>query len=183
MGRPRKYTAKQLERRIDKYFDRITAVETVTVPYDTGETDKYGHPVMGRKAAINQLGEELKETRYLVPPTIGDLCMYLGISGSTWAVYCDPEKHPEFSEATARARGRIRAYLQRELLTRSGRDVKGIIFDLQNNHGYREKLELDTREQELKIAKLEAELARMKDAGTGREIRIALEGEAESYAQ
>lgn len=183
MGRPRKYTKARLEKAIRQYFLKITREEVVTVPEDTGELDKYGHKIYREVPAVNQLGEELKETRYLVPPTIGGLCLYLGISSSTWAEYADESKHPEFSAAAAYARGRIKAYLQQELLTRNGRDVKGIIFDLQNNHGYREKVELDTREQELKIAKLEAELEQLQGGSRGKEIRVELEGAMQDYAE
>ena len=35
----------------------------------------------------------------------------------------------------------MRAYLETELLTR--KDVKGVIFDLQNNYGYTEKKEIE----------------------------------------
>lgn len=187
MGRPRKYTGRTLKKAVERYFRRITKEETVTVAKPTGELDRYGHPVMEMVPAVNQLGEEVKELRYLVPPTIGGLCIDLGISGSTWAEY---GKREEFSEAVAYARGRIMAYLQRELLERSGRDVKGVMFDLQNNHGYREKVDLSTREQELllqekelRIKKLEAEIAKLSGDGSGEEIRVELEGDAESYAQ
>ena len=187
MGRPKKYNGKKLQKAVERYFQRITTEQTVTVPRETGEKDKYGHNVVELVPAVNQLGEELTETFYLIPPTIGGLCIYLGISGSTWAEYAGEE---EFSETVTYARGRIQAYLQQELLTRPGRDVKGIMFDLQNNHGYREKVDVSTREQELamqekelKIKKLEAELAGMQEGSHGKEIEVTLEGELSAYAQ
>lgn len=182
MGRPRKYTKAGLEKKINKYFKRITREITVKEPVDTGEVDRYGHPICKMEPVVNSLGKELREISYIVPPTIGDLCLFLGISSSTWAEYCDQEKHPEFSEATTQARGRIRAYLQRELLTRSGRDVKGIIFDLQNNHGYREKVELDSQEQKLKIEKLQAEVERLRNGNDGKKtVTVELEPEVEEF--
>ena len=96
MSRPKKYNGKKLLKAVERYFRRITREETVTVPQETGEKDKYGHAVVKMVPAVNQLGEELTEMVYLVPPTIGDLCIYLGISGSTWAEYGSEE---EFSEA------------------------------------------------------------------------------------
>ena len=51
----------------------------------------------------------------------------------------------EFSDTTTRARGRLRAYLEQQLLVR--KDVKGIIFDLQNNHGYSEKRQVELGER------------------------------------
>ena len=149
MGRPRKYTKARLEKAIRQYFLKITREEVVTVPEDTGELDKYGHKIYREVPAVNQLGEELTETRYLVPPTIGGLCLYLGISSSTWAEYADESKHPEFSAAAAYARGRIKAYLQ----------------------------------QELKIAKLEAELEQLQGGSRGKEIRVELEGAMQEYAE
>ena len=80
-----------------------------------------------------------------MPPTVGGLCQFLGIHRSTWAEYCDHEEHPEFSDTTTRARGRLRAYLEQQLLVR--KDVKGIIFDLQNNHGYSEKRQVELGER------------------------------------
>lgn len=45
MGRPRKYTAKTLEREVKKYFDSITREVTVTELVDSGEYDQYGHMI------------------------------------------------------------------------------------------------------------------------------------------
>ena len=72
-------------------------------------------------------------TEYLVVPSVGGLCEFLGIHRSTWAEYCSQE---EFSDTTTRVQGRLRAWREEQLLTR--KDVKGIIFDLENNYGYKE---------------------------------------------
>ncbi|MBQ7344759.1 MAG: hypothetical protein IJW45_01685, partial [Oscillospiraceae bacterium] len=96
-------------------------------------------------AIVNSLGEELTYREFLIPPTVGGLCEYLDIHRSTWADWCDHDLHPEFSDTTTRARGRMRAYLEQQLLTR--KDVKGIIFDLQNNHGYAEKRQVELGER------------------------------------
>lgn len=141
MARPTKYTRKKLAEAVDRYFGSITRVVTVTELIETGERDEKGHRILERRTVTNSLGEEAKVEEYIVPPTVGGLCQYLGIHRSTWAEYCDPEKHPEFSDTTTRARGRLRAYLEQQLLVR--KDVKGIIFDLQNNHGYSEKRQVE----------------------------------------
>lgn len=145
MARPRKYTRKTLEEAVDRYFASITRIVPMTELVETGERDDKGHKIMERKPIINSLGEPAEVEEYIVPPTVGGLCQYLRIHRSTWAEYCDGELHPEFSDTTTRARGRLRAYLEEQLLVR--KDVKGIIFDLQNNHGYAEKRQVELGER------------------------------------
>ena len=55
----------------------------------------------------------------------------------------DPEKHPELQEVTAYARETMEAFLEDALLTRSGKELKGVIFSLQNNYGYTERKEVE----------------------------------------
>lgn len=148
MARPKKYTKKTLAEAVERYFASITRIVPVTEMVDTGMRDDKGHKVYERVAVKNSLGEEAKVEEYIVPPTVGALCEYLQIHRSTWADYCDHNLHPEFSDTTTRARGRLRAYLEQQLLIR--KDVKGIIFDLQNNHGYSEKRELELGEKATK---------------------------------
>lgn len=141
MARPPKYTAKKLEAAVEEYFGSITRIVPVTELVDTGERDDKGHKIYERRPIVNRLGQEATMEEFIVPPTVGGLCQRLGIHRSTWNEYCDCQLHPEFSDTTTRARGRIRAYLEQQLLVR--KDVKGIIFDLQNNHGYSEKKQLE----------------------------------------
>lgn len=141
MGRPKKYTKKKLAEAVERYFGSITRIVPATELVETGERDDKGHKIYERIPVKNSLGEEAKIEEYIVPPTVGALCQYLGIHRSTWAEYCDCVEYPEFSDTTTYARGRMRAYLEQQLLTR--KDVKGIIFDLQNNHGYSEKRHLE----------------------------------------
>ena len=145
MARPKKYTERTLAKAVKRYFASITRIVPVTELVETGERDDKGHKVYERAAVVNSLGEEATVEEYIVPPTVGSLCQYLQIHRSTWAEYCDHEQHPEFSDTTTCARGRMRAYLEQQLLTR--KDVKGIIFDLQNNHGYSEKRQLELGEK------------------------------------
>ena len=114
-GRPRKYTPRTLRTAVDEYFRYHS--RTVT------------------------LREQVRE--FVVPPTVGGLCRHLGIHRSTWADYCDPEKHPELQEVTAYARETMEAFLEDALLTRSGKELKGVIFSLQNNYGYTERKEVE----------------------------------------
>ena len=137
MGRKKTYTPVSLARAVEKYFKTITREVTVKEKVDTGRKDSSGHTIWETKPVINCLGEELIITEYLVPPTVEGLCSFLGIHRSTWADYCDSDKHPEFSDTTTHARGRMQGWREEQLITR--KDVKGIVFDLQNNYGYRER--------------------------------------------
>ena len=112
-GRPKKYTKKSLQQAVDGYF-----------------------------ASISENGGEAWAAEYRRPPTVSGLCLYLGIDRSTWQNYADRTLHPEFAEITAMARMRMEAYLEEQLLTRE-KNVQGLIFNLQNNYGWREKREVE----------------------------------------
>jgi hypothetical protein len=141
VGRPRKYTPAALRKAVGEYFDGISREVPATVMVDSGERDKFGHVVYRPERVKNKLGEEVVLTEYITPPTIGGLCLHLGITRETWSKYSDEETHPELSDTTSRAKGRIRAYLECELLTRKDSGVKGVLFDLENNHGMRERVD------------------------------------------
>lgn len=140
MGAPKKYTPEKLDSAVKRYFKSICREVTVTEKVPTGKRDKMGHMIFEDVVVKNCLGKPVNITEYLVPPTVGDLSAFLGIHRDTWNDYCNHEKHPEFSDTTTYAQGRIHAYLERELLTRSGKDIKGIQFNLENNFGYKEKV-------------------------------------------
>lgn len=137
-----KYTKKKLEEEVEAYFASITRKVPVTELIDSGKKDDKGHVIYEKVPVKNNLGQIVTVTEYIVPPSIEDLSLFLGIHRSTWCNYCDKEKYPQFFDTTTRAQGRIRAYLVRESLTRSGKDVKGILFNLENNYGYSEKVEV-----------------------------------------
>ena len=145
MGRRKKYTKKALDEAVNRYFLSITRTVPVTEKRPTGKRDDKGHEIYETVNVKNNLGEEASITEYIVPPTVGGLCAYLGIHRCTWAEYCDESQHPEFSDTTTRARGRLRDWREEQLLTR--KDVKGIIFDLQNNYGYAEKRQVELGER------------------------------------
>lgn len=127
-GRPKKYTKTGLQKAVDGYFASIS--RTVRV------RDEDGVPV------CNDAGEDIRVTEYVRPPSVGGLCLFLGIDRSTWQNYCDRKLHPELAEITAQARVRMEAYLEEQLLTRE-KNVQGLIFNLQNNYGWREKREVE----------------------------------------
>lgn len=127
-GRPKKYTKKSLKEAVERYFRSISR----TIP----AKDLAGHVIR------NDDGEDIMVTEYVVPPSISGLCLYLGIDRSTWQNYADATQHPEHQRVTADARARIEAYLEEQLLTRE-KGLQGIIFNLQNNYGWKQKQEVE----------------------------------------
>ncbi len=136
MARPRSYTPDTLRKAVSRYFRSITRRVTVTEKVPTGRKDKQGHPIYREQPVLNMLGNQVAVTEYIVPPTVADLCEALHIHRSTWDNYCDADTHPEFREVTESAREKLRAWNEKEMLTRPGKDIKGIIFNLQQNYGY-----------------------------------------------
>lgn len=149
MPRKCKYTAKGLERAVNRYFGSISRVVPRMEKRETGELDAYGHPETVLVQVVDGNGSPVFETDWLRPPSVAGLCEYLDIDKSTWAAYCDAKKHPAFSDTTSRARGRMEAWLVEQLLSREGKDVKGIVFNLAANYGYRDRQEpVSARQQE-----------------------------------
>lgn len=126
---------KGLREAIERYFRSIS--RTIPARDDTGGIIR------------NDDGEEIKVVQFVVPPSVTGMCLYLGIDRSTWQNYADAALHPELAGICQGARTRIEAYLEQELLTRE-KGVQGIIFNLQNNYGWKQKQEVelgkDTRE-------------------------------------
>lgn len=165
MARPRKYEdARKFDRQVEKYFESITRLKTVTEKKDSGERDGFGHIIWTEVPVVNRLGKEVQVIEYLVPPTIADLCEWLHIDGATWARYANPDKHPEFCETITRARGRIQNWNEHELLTREGKDLKGIIFNLENNFGYAARAQVEMS------GSIEQYLQAMEEQGGGQEF-------------
>ena len=136
MGRPRVYTSARLVKAVNRYFKSITRQVPLTEMVPTGEKDEMGHMIYEPKKVIHNLGEEVTVTEYLVPPSEAGLCEALKIHRSTWTNYCDHDKYPEFAEITETVKDRMKGWNEREMLTRPGKDLKGILFNLEQNYGY-----------------------------------------------
>ena len=128
MGRQKKYTKKTLEEAIDLYFRSISGLRQARNGIGAPILDDDGEPIMVRV--------------YAVPPTISGLCLYLGIDRSTWQNYLNREANPDMAGVAEYARARIEAYLEEQLLVRE-KSVQGIIFNLQNNYGWKNKTEVE----------------------------------------
>ena len=133
MGRKKIYTEKTLRKAVKKYFASITREVEITERVPTGKKDKSGHEIYRVQQVYNNLGEVAKMTEYLVPPTIGGLCRHLGIHNSTWSRWTDKKKHPEFQEIIEEAEDIIMTWKKEQVLVR--KNVKGLIWDLEVNHG------------------------------------------------
>lgn len=143
-GAPKKYTAKTLRKAVEDYFAAITRDRIVTEPAPTGRLDGYGHPVFQEQPVKNSLGAFVVVTEYLVPPSVGSLANALGIHRSTWDNWHDHETYPEFQETVTWADDKILAWKEEQVLTRPGKELKGILWDLDNNHGYYRKRSEET---------------------------------------
>ena len=133
-GRPLSIkTPRELERAIEKYFSSISYSEPVK--------DQFG-------AIMTDIdGDFIERTVYISPPDVMSLCLFLGISDGTWENYCDKDKHPDYAPVCERARMRMEAYLREVLVTREKGSLQGVIFNLQNNYGWREKKTVDLGEE------------------------------------
>lgn len=143
MGRKRKFSPLGLRKGVEGYFASITRRVKVTEMEDTGKKDKYGHAILSPKPVINTLGQEVFVTEYIIPPSVASLCEFLKIHPSTWAEYSNHEDYPEFTETTSYVYERLKAWNERELVTRPGKDINGIKFNLENNYGYKERQTVD----------------------------------------
>ena len=164
-GQPKAYTARKLKKAVEEYFASITRQRTLTEKVPTDQLDKYGHPVLQNKTVLNSKGNPVIVTEYVVPPSKGALARFLGIHRSTWDNYHDSKTYPEFQGIVTDADDRILAWNEEQLLTRSGKDIKGIEFNLENNYGYRQKSSVDVGGEGL-----EAYLNRIAQEGGGQEF-------------
>lgn len=147
-GAPKVYTAKTLEKAVKKYFRHITRKRVLTEPVPTGELDKYGHPIYRQEPVVNDLGKKVEITEYLCKPTKSALALFLGIHRSTWDNYHDAERYPEFKDIVEWADDLIFAWTHTELLSRSGKDVRGIVCEMENAYGYRGRTEVEVNGME-----------------------------------
>lgn len=128
MGRHKKYTDKTFEEAVERYFKSISGMREAR--------NGLGQPI------LNDDGEPIMARVYAVPPTISGICLFLDIDRSTWQNYGDAESEPKKAAVVRNARARIEAYLEEQLLTRE-KSVQGIIFNLQNNYGWKNKTEVE----------------------------------------
>lgn len=133
MGAPKKYTQKTLFEAVKEYFASITREVVITERVPTGKKDAWGHTVYKTVKVKNNLGEVAKRTEYLVPPTLGGLCIHLGIDNSTWTRWRNADKYPEFQKVIEYVDDRLIAWLQEQVVIRD--KIAGVKWALEVNHG------------------------------------------------
>lgn len=118
----------KFERAIKRYFDSIT----VRVPLE----DDAGKPVLNIK------GKPVIVERYVVPPSIEALALSLGFKDDrSWRNYASAEGYEQYHPICEWAKMKVQAYLIEQLNTRDR--PQGIIFNLTNNFGMTEKMEVE----------------------------------------
>lgn len=137
-GQPKVYTPRTLKKAVDKYFASISRTVPVKEPILTGELDKYGHPVVQYEQVHNSLGEAVYTTEFLIKPSKAGLARFLGIHRSTWDNYHNPDVYPELQDIVEDADDRIFAWTHDQLLSRNGKEVKGIVVELEHSWGYKQ---------------------------------------------
>jgi DNA-binding XRE family transcriptional regulator len=135
-GRPKKFTEKeQLQNKIQHYFDSITrTVPAFDMEFDHLDDDN--KEVFKRVPRLNNAGEQVFNTEYFERPSVLGLCAHIGITRETLLQY---EKDEKYSDTIKMAKSRIEQYLEEQLFRKD--QVTGIIFNLKNNFGWKDKTE------------------------------------------
>lgn len=142
-GRPRTYeTPEELEEAVEAYFFSISRTVDAVELVDSGRRDDHGHVIYEPVKIWNDGGEVIRKTEYILPPSVTDLCLHLGITRQTWVNY---GRRAEFRDITDRTKARVKSYLVRESLTRT-KGLQGVLFNLQNN------FDEDEREQRREVS-------------------------------
>lgn len=128
-GRPKKYTRKSLEKAVKEYFNSISFTQKAV--------DQFGEEI------CNDAGEPITYRAFIRPPSISALCLYLGIEKRTWANYAED---PDMAPVVEHTKAQVEAYLEEQLTIRE-KGVQGIIFNLQNNYGWKNKQEVELGEK------------------------------------
>ena len=154
----KQYTPRSLRAAVDRYFASIRRTVTATERVETGPKTYEERPI------LSDAGEPIRCREYLVAPTVWGLCEALGISPAQWERFCDREEHPELQEAVQRAAGLMREWKEQTLLTR--KDVRGIIYHMQNHMGGLDDLPGGSALERLSLAEKESLL---EEPGDGEE--------------
>lgn len=129
-------SARALERALEDYFRTIRRTVEVVEMLPTGERDEMGHVVCAPVKVINDKGEVMLRQEYLQPPSVGGACRHLGISRRTWARY---GRDADLGGPIERAKEEMLRWNEEQLLLREGKNVRGVVFNLENNYYAREE--------------------------------------------
>jgi hypothetical protein len=124
VARPPKYeTPEEMERIIDLYFLACKSNQTE-------DTSPLGELSDEEMELINSFGNP-------VVPTVSGLAFALGMSRQALLDY---QKKDEFLDTVKRAKQRIELEVEQRLF---GNSVTGVIFNLKNNFGWKDKMETE----------------------------------------
>lgn len=128
-----------LAEKIQAYFDSITVERQLTerVPVEGETIIVAGNKVQKyeTRPVLDASGEPVVRVEYIRPATVTGMCLFLGITRNTLKQY---KKKDGFSDVIEMAKMRLENYLEEKL---EGNCVTGIIFNLKNNYGWKDKVE------------------------------------------
>ena len=124
-------SAAALREAVDRYFRSISREKLLTEKTETGETDKSGKPITCDTAVLNALGEAVTVTEFLLPPTRWGLLHALGLTEEDWHAL---SRRPRHAAVVREAESRLMEWRFQHILTLPGKDIKGFLFDLEQNY-------------------------------------------------
>ena len=105
----------------------------------TPKTIEAGCEAYFERCGIDELGTPTREDHS--PATVSGLECALG---TTRDLLCDYERKKGFSDTIKRAKQRIEAYNEHQLMSRRS-NVTGVIFNLKNNFNWKDKTEIENK--------------------------------------
>tara|TARA_R110000850_G_scaffold140033_1_gene261325 strand:- start:53 stop:499 length:447 start_codon:yes stop_codon:yes gene_type:complete len=106
-----------------------------------GRPPKYNSPeelglmIDGYWASLELWNSEHEEKKH---PTVTGLAIAVDLTRTGLLEYCD--KNEEYSNTIRKAKAKIEEYVEQRLY---GNNVTGLIFNLKNNYGWKDKTEVD----------------------------------------
>lgn len=159
MGRERKYTtAARLARAVEGYWNSISYERPVVVSVPTGAVDMAGDVRYASKIL------PITEREFFREPSVGGLCLHLGISKQTWSSYQHSE---ELGRVCEEFMLRLEDHLVNKLDGNKTKTVQGVVFNLKNNFGWKDKTDVVQTNVGMTM---EEYLDRMEQDGKGQEF-------------
>lgn len=129
-GRPLKFkSAAELEKKINEYFDSCMQEHWEPIKVD-GRIEWV--PVLDKDGNIMMIEKE--------PLTLTGLALYLDTDRRTLLNY---EENAEFFPTIKKAKVRIEQYAEKQLFNTSAKNIAGVIFNLKNNYGWKDKQDIE----------------------------------------
>ena len=157
-GRPRAFkSAEEFDDKINRYIESISEERLLTQKVQDGtKINDDGEEVPSYKEVpwLDSYGEQRKRRVFIERPSMLGAALHMGVNKTTLYEYADKEG---FSNSLKRLNTVIEKYKADELYRTQGQ-VTGIIFDLKNNHGWKDKTEVAATVSEIKISEKHGKL-------------------------